>query len=68
MKNLSIEEIVSLINIRASNYVNNKSNTADNSHRLNALNEAATDLLLEIERIKNTRSINENHIHISVTK
>ena len=62
MKNLSIEEIVSLINIRASNYVNNKSNTVDNSHRLNALNEAATDLLLEIERIKNTRSINENHI------
>lgn len=63
MKNLSIEEIVSLINIRASNYVNNKSNTADNSHRLNALNEAATDLLLEIERIRKTHAINENRIY-----
>lgn len=63
MKNLSIEEIVSLINIRTSNYVNNKSNTADNSHRLNALKEAATDLLLEIERIRTAHSINENRIY-----
>lgn len=63
MKNLSIEEIVSLVNIRASNYVNNKSNTTDNSYRLNALNEAVTDLLLEIERIRSTHGINENRIY-----
>lgn len=59
MKNLSIEEVVALINIRAASYVNNKSNTADNSYRVNALHEAATDLLLEIERIKNTKSTSE---------
>jgi len=61
MNRFTVEELVALINIRASSYINNKSNTSDNQARLLKLEQTAQELVDELVVIRSTNSAQERY-------